>query len=181
MLRFPSMFNFAVTGIESAVSIVGYLALFIGVGYLFKRYGSRMIGDYEGIAHTMPIFAAFYMLFAMANVGLPGTSGFVGEFMIIIAAFKANVWIALVAGLTLVIAPAYTLWMYKRVLFGELKATMKTQPAQDIRGTEILVFVLLAIPTIVFGIYPHAILELSHATSVHFVDHVITRVAAGTY
>lgn len=160
-------------------------ALFIGVSYLADRFGSRMIRDYQGVAHAMPIFAAFYMLFAMANVGLPGTSGFVGEFMVILAAFKANVWIALIAGLTLVIAPAYTLWMYKRALFGELKpelaSAVKQHHLRDIHGSEVLVFVLLAVPVIFFGLYPQAILHLSHAATGHFVDHVITRIPTGTY
>ncbi|PCI36435.1 MAG: NADH-quinone oxidoreductase subunit M, partial [Thiotrichales bacterium] len=99
-------------------------ALFIGVGYLYKRFHSRQISDYQGIATVMPVFAAFYMLFAMGNVGLPGTSGFVGEFLIIVSAFKANFWIALAAGLTLLLAPAYTLWLFKRVIFGTPKEGM---------------------------------------------------------
>lgn len=155
-------------------------ALFIGIGYLYDRFGSRLIQDYRGIAHAMPVFAAFYMLFAMANVGLPGTAGFPGEFMIIIAAFRANIWIALAAGLTLIIAPAYTLWMYKRVLFGEVK-NQAIASAKDIKGLELLVLILLAIPVIVLGIYPEFILHLSHATSTHFVEHVMSRIPAGTY
>jgi len=99
-------------------------ALFIGVGFIIDRYKSRLIKDYQGLVHAMPIFAAFYMLFAMANVGLPGTTGFVGEFLVLLSAFKANFWIAFVAGLTLIISPAYTLWMYKRVLFGEAKSPL---------------------------------------------------------
>lgn len=155
-------------------------ALFIGVGYLYDRFGSRMIADYSGIAHIMPIFAAFYMLFAMANVGLPGTAGFPGEFMIIIAAFKANIWIALVAGLTLLIAPAYTLWMYKRVLFGKVTSPTLTE-GHDIRGIDLAVFILLAVPVIVFGVYPQFILHLSHASSLHLVQHAVNRIPAGTY
>ena len=176
----------AVMGVQGAVfQMIAHAfssgALFIGVGFLYHRYGSRFIRDYQGIAHAMPIFAAFYMLFAMANVGLPGTSGFVGEFMIVVAAFKASVWIALLAGLTLVIAPAYTLWMYKRVLFGELKSDFNTRVAQDIKGVDILVFVLLALPIILFGVYPDFILNLSQSASTHFVTHVMGRVSAGTY
>lgn len=157
-------------------------ALFLGVGYLYDRYGSRLIKDFSGITHVMPIFAAFFMLFAMANVGLPGTAGFPGEFMLIIAAFKANVWIALVAGLTLLIAPAYTLWMYKRVLFGEVTHQNISQGGnKDIKGLELLVFVLLAIPVIIFGVYPQFILHLSQAASHHLVEHVVSRIPAGTY
>lgn len=155
-------------------------ALFIGVGYIYDRYQSRLISDYRGLVHAMPIFASFYMLFAMANVGLPGTSGFVGEFMVLIAAFKANVWVALAAALTLILAPAYTLWMYKRVLFGEAKSETFTKE-NDIHFNEILVFVLLATPVIWFGVYPEAILNLSHASTMHFVEHVMSRIPAGAY
>jgi len=155
-------------------------AMFLGVGYMYDRYGSRLIKDYKGLAHAMPIFAAFYMLFAMANVGLPGTAGFVGEFMIVLAAFKANVWIAILAAFTLVLAPAYTLWMYKRVLFGEIKGR-KFAEKNDLKANEILVFVLLAIPTIIFGLYPQWILHISHAASAHFLVHVMSRIPAGSY
>ncbi len=155
-------------------------ALFIGIGYLYDRFGSRLIQDYSGIAHVMPIFAAFYMLFAMSNVGLPGTAGFPGEFMIIVAVFKANIWIAFAAGLTLIIAPTYTLWMYKRVLLGQIKNQTIAQ-GKDIAGLELLVLILLAIPVIVLGVYPEFILHLSHASTTHFVDHVISRIPAGTY
>jgi len=155
-------------------------ALFIGVGYLAQRFGSRLIKDYSGLAHSMPIFAAFFVVFAMANVGLPGTTGFVGEFMVILAAFKANVWIALGAALTVLLAPAYTLWMVKRILFGELKHQAQAQ-AMDITGLEIFVFVLLFVPTIVLGLYPEPILALSHASVYHFVGHVMNKVPLGVY
>ncbi len=155
-------------------------AMFIGAGFLFQRYGSRLIKDYQGVAHALPVLATFMMLFMMANVGLPGTSGFVGEFMIVIAAFKANIWLALIAGLTLVIAPAYTLWMYKRVFFGELQnQALLDKP--DMNKMEWLVFLLLAIPTIVFGIYPEPILSISHAAIAHFVQHDLTIIAQGAY
>lgn len=177
--------------VEAMVSIQGAVfqmiahafssgALFIGVGFLTERYGSRMIKDYSGIVYAMPVFATFYMLFAMANVGLPGTTGFVGEFMIIISAFKANIWVALAAATTVVLAPAYTLWMYKRVLFGAPKSEAMSKP-NDITGTEILIFVLLAIPVIVFGVYPDPIFNMAHATTQHFVSHVMSRIPVGTY
>ena len=155
-------------------------ALFLGVGYLDKRYGSLWIKDYQGIAHAMPILASFFMLFAMANVGLPGTTGFVGEFLIIISAFKANIWVALIASFTLVLAPAYTLWFYKRVLFGEVKNQV-IMKQKDITGMGILVMVLLAIPVIIFGVYPEPILHLAHATTLHFVDHAMLSLPVGSY
>ncbi|MDF2939817.1 MAG: nuoM [Gammaproteobacteria bacterium] len=154
-------------------------ALFLGASLLFQRFGSRQINDYRGLANVMPIFAAFYMLFAMANVGLPGTSGFVGEFLIILAAFKVNFWVALAAGSTLVIAPAYTLWMYKRVLFGEVK-NHSLAKGKDVTGLELFVFILLAAPILIFGIYPDLILQVSHATVAHFVDLVVSKVAASS-
>ena len=155
-------------------------ALFIGVGYLYERFGSRLIKDYSGIAHGMPIFAAFFMVFAMTNLGLPGTTGFVGEFMVVLAAFKANIWIALGAALTVLLAPAYTLWMVKRVFFGEVKNEAQAQ-AVDISGLELVVFFLLFVPAIFFGIYPEPILALSHASVHHFVEHVMHKVPLGAY
>ncbi len=155
-------------------------ALFIAVGYLYDRFGSRLISDYQGLAKTMPVFAAFFMLFSMANVGLPGTSGFVGEFMVLIAVFKANVWIALIAGLTLILAPAYTLWMVKRILFGRIQSAAITN-AKDLGANEWLVMILLAIPVILFGVYPELILHLSHATASHFVNHIAGDIVPGVY
>ena len=146
--------------------------LFIGIGFLYARMQSRMIDDFSGVASKMPIFAAFFMLFAMANVGLPGTSGFVGEFMIILAVFKASPWLALLAGLTIVIAPAYTLLMYKKVFFGKVKSE-KVSMLKDISGMEIFVFSLLALPTILFGVYPEPIIQLSQAASNGFIQALI--------
>ena len=93
-------------------------ALFLCIGVLYDRMHSRNIADYGGVVKTMPVFAAFFMLFAMANVGLPGTSGFVGEFMVILGAVRTNFWYAFAAASTLMFGAAYTLWMYKRVIFG---------------------------------------------------------------
>ena len=146
--------------------------LFIGIGFLYMRMQTRMIDDFSGVASKMPIFAAFFMLFAMANVGLPGTSGFVGEFMIILAVFKASPWLALLAGLTIIIAPAYTLLMYKKVFFGKVKSE-KVAILKDISGMEIFVFSLLALPTILFGVYPEPIIELSQAASNGFIQALI--------
>jgi NADH-quinone oxidoreductase subunit M len=146
--------------------------LFIGIGFLYMRMQTRMIDDFSGVASKMPIFAAFFMLFAMANVGLPGTSGFVGEFMIILAVFKASPWLALLAGLTIIIAPAYTLLMYKKVFFGKVKSE-KVAMLKDISGMEIFVFSLLALPTILFGVYPEPIIELSQAASNGFIQALI--------
>ena len=117
------LFIFNAYGMEGALLQMishGFVsgALFLCIGVLYDRMHSRKIADYGGVANTMPVFAAFFMLFAMANAGLPGTSGFVGEFMVILGAVKANFWYASLAATTLVFGAAYTLWMYKRVIFG---------------------------------------------------------------
>jgi len=189
LVRETNGFNFGVHE-EAILSVQGAMfqmiahafssgALFLGASYLFQRFGSRQISDYRGMANVMPVFAAFYMLFAMANVGLPGTSGFVGEFMIILAAFKMNFWVALAAASTLVLAPAYTLWMYKRVLFGEIKSQSLAK-GKDLTKLELLVFILLAAPILVFGIYPNLILQVSHASVGHFINLVVSKIAASS-
>ncbi len=138
-------------------------AMFFGIGVLYDRLHSRMIKDFGGVAHSMPVFAAFFMLFAMSNVGLPGTSGFVGEFMIIISAFKANIWITFFAASTLIIGATYTLWLYKRVFFGPA-VNEKIAALKDISGVEIAIFVILAIPVIFLGVYPQPLLKVFHAS-----------------
>ena len=113
-------------------------AMFLCVGVMYDRVHSREISAYGGVVNTMPKFAAFMVLFALANSGLPGTSGFVGEFLVILASFKANVWYAFLAGTTLVLGAAYTLWLVKRVIFGEV-ANDKVAALKDLNGREFLV------------------------------------------
>jgi NADH-quinone oxidoreductase subunit M len=125
----------------------------------------------------MPIFAFFFVLFAMANVGLPGTTGFVGEFFVILAALNGNFWVAFVAAFTLILSPAYMLWWVKRSIFGAAPEEGAPE-VKDIRGIEILVLVLLALPVIIFGVYPAPILNLSYAANAHIVDIVNFKVAA---
>lgn len=143
--------------------------MFLGVGILYDQLHTRMIKDYQGVAHKMPIFAAFFMLFAMSNVGLPGTSGFVGEFMIIVSAYQAHFWVAFFAASTLVIGAAYTLWMYKRIFFGEVVNDGVTK-LKDISYTHIFIFTLLAIGVIGIGIYPDWLLSMLHSS----VHHILT-------
>lgn len=144
-------------------------AMFLGFGMLYQRIASRQIADFGGIAKTMPVFAAAFMVFAMSNVGLPGTSGFVGEFMIILSTFKASFWVTLLAASTLFIGAAYTLWMYKRVFFG---AVVSEQVAQlnDIDFTEKLVFGLLIFAVLFLGLYPQPLLNLLHASVGHLLN-----------
>jgi NADH-quinone oxidoreductase subunit M len=145
-------------------------AMFLGVGILYDQLHTRMIKDYKGVAKKMPIFAAFFMLFAMSNVGLPGTSGFVGEFMIILSAYQAHFWVAFFASSTLILGAAYTLWMYKRVFFGAMTAGGPVEKLQDVNPTQILIFVLLGIPVIAIGIYPDWLLSMLHTS----VGHILT-------
>lgn len=144
-------------------------AMFLGVGVLVHRLHTRLIKDYGGIAHTMPLCAAFFMLFAMSNVGLPGTSGFVGEFMIILSSLQANFWVAALAATTLILGAAYTLYMYKRVFFGEI-TNPKIATMVDINNMEKIVFILLAIAILFLGIYPKPLLNVMHATTEHLLQ-----------
>ena len=137
--------------------------LFAGVGFIYDRMHTREIKDFGGLVHSMPLFASFFMLFAMANAGLPGTSGFVGEFMIILGAMKAGFWISFCAAVTLIIGASYTLWMYKRVIFGPV-ANEKIAKLKDISGYELSSFVLLAIMVIAMGVYPKPLLNYVHHT-----------------
>src|SRR5688572_12739285 len=146
-------------------------ALFFCVGVLYDRLHTRMIADYGGVVNTMPKFAALMMLFAMANAGLPATSGFVGEFLVIMGAMQANFWLAFVAGTTLVWGAAYTLWMYKRVIFGPV-ANKNVAALADLNGRETLVLGSLAIAVLFMGIYPLPFTEVMQASVNELLRHV---------
>ena len=133
-------------------------ALFLCVGVMYDRIHSREIADYGGVVHRMPIFAAFLMLFAMANSGLPGTSGFVGEFLVILSSFQANFWFAFFAASTLIIGAAYTLWMYKRVIYGKIIHDSVAK-LNDLNGREFFVLATLAVAVILLGVWPAPLLE----------------------
>lgn len=141
-------------------------AMFAGVGFIYDRMHTRQISDFGGLVNSMPIFASFFMLFAMANAGLPGTSGFVGEFMIILGSIKAGFWIAFWAATTLIIGAAYTLWMYKRVIFGPI-TNNKVAKLNDLDGFEISAYVLLALMVIAMGVYPKPMIDYVHQTVSH--------------
>jgi NADH-quinone oxidoreductase subunit M len=149
-------------------------ALFLCVGVMYDRMHSRNIADYGGVVNTMPRFAALMMLFAMANCGLPGTSGFVGEFMVILGAMKFNFWIALVAGTTLVFGAAYTLWMVKRVIFGEV-GNQHVAELSDANPRELLVLGLLALAVLWLGVYPAPFTEIMHASVDDLLRHLAVR------
>jgi NADH-quinone oxidoreductase subunit M len=147
-------------------------AMFLCVGVLYDRVHSRQIGDYGGVANTMPVFAAFMVLFSMANAGLPGTSGFVGEFMVIIAAFKANFWYAFLAATTLILGAAYTLWMVKRVLYGEV-ANDNVAELQDLNSREFLVLAILAISVLLVGLWPAPLVDMMNVS----IEQLIAQIA----
>ncbi len=138
-------------------------AMFLCVGVLYDRMHSRQIADYGGVANTMPVFAGFMVLFAMANAGLPGTSGFVGEFMVIIASFKANFWFAFLAATTLILGAAYTLWMIKRVVYGEV-ANENVAKLKDLNSREFLVLAILAISVLFVGLWPAPLVDMMNVT-----------------
>jgi len=146
-------------------------ALFLCVGVLYDRMHSRNIADYGGVVNTMPRFSALMMLFAMANCGLPATSGFVGEFMVIVGAMKFNFWIAFLAGTTLVFGAAYTLWMYKRVIFGEA-GNKQVAELSDANTRELLVLGLLAIAVLWLGLHPAPFTEIMHASVNELLKHL---------
>jgi NADH-quinone oxidoreductase subunit M len=146
-------------------------ALFLCVGVLYDRMHTRMIGDYGGVVNTMPKFASFTMLFAMANSGLPATSGFVGEFLVIMGAMKANFWLAFVAATTLVLGASYTLWMYKRVIFGAV-ANPEVGTLKDLNPREFAVLAALAAAVLFMGVYPLPFTEVMHASVNELLRHV---------
>ncbi|TLY57905.1 MAG: NADH-quinone oxidoreductase subunit M [Gammaproteobacteria bacterium] len=147
-------------------------ALFLCVGVLYDRVHSRQIADYGGVINTMPVFAAFMVLFALANTGLPGTSGFVGEFLVILASFKASFWYALLAGTTLVLGAAYTLWLVKRVVFGPV-GNDRVAALQDLNGREFIVLAALALAVLLLGVWPAPLLKIMQPSIQHLVDQAI--------
>jgi len=170
------LFVFNAWGVEGAlVQMISHgfvsAALFLCVGVLYDRMHTRMIADYGGVVNTMPRFASLLMLFAMANCGLPATSGFVGEFMVIMGAMQANFWIAFAAATTLVFGAAYTLWMVKRVVFGAV-ANEHVAALRDLEPRELVVLGLLAAAVLAMGIYPLPITEVMHASVEELLRHV---------
>ena len=169
-------FLFSAQGIEGGlVQMVSHgfisAAMFLCVGVMYDRMHSRQIVDYGGVVNTMRMFAAFMMLFVMANSGLPGTSGFVGEFMVILAAFEHGFWIALLAGTSLVLGAAYNLWMYKRVIFGAVTSP-KVAALKDLNAEEFIVLGLLALAVLAMGVWPNPMLDVTHATVDTLLAHL---------
>ena len=168
-------FIFDTQGMEGAIVQMishGFIsgALFLCVGVLYDQMHSREIDSYGGVANAMPVFSVFLVFFAMSNAGLPGTSGFVGEFLVILGSFRVNGWYAAVAGLTLVLGAAYTLWMIKRVVYGEI-TNEKVKALVDVNVREKLVLGVLAVCVLGLGIYPMPLLEVMHSTVENLLEH----------
>jgi NADH-quinone oxidoreductase subunit M len=169
-------FLFNAYGVEGAlVQMISHgfvsAAMFLCVGVMYDRMHTRMISDYGGVVNTMPRFAALMMLFAMANCGLPATSGFVGEFMVIMGAMKVSFWLAFAAASTLVFGAAYTLWMYKRVVFGAV-ANDHVAALQDLNERELLVLGMLAVAVLAMGLFPLPFTEVMHGAVGDLLRHV---------
>src|SRR5574340_304135 len=169
-------FLFSPLGVEGGlVQMISHgfvsAALFLCIGIMYDRLHSRQIKDYGGLINKMPVFAAFFMLFAMANAGLPATSGFVGEFMVIMAATRVNFWFAFAAASTLITGAAYTLWMYKRVVFGTV-TNPHVEEMNDINPRETLLLGLLAVCVLVMGLYPKPFTDVMHVSVVNLLTHV---------
>ncbi len=169
-------FLFSPLGIEGAlVQMIshGFIsgAMFLCIGVLYDRMHSRQINDYGGVVHTMPKFAAFFLLFGMANSGLPGTSGFVGEFMVVLASVEFNFWVGFFAAITIILGAAYSLWMYKRVVFGKV-ANPQVAQLDDINGREFAFLAILALCVLAMGLYPFPFTEVMHASVNELLRHV---------
>jgi NADH-quinone oxidoreductase subunit M len=169
-------FIFNQIGVEGAIVQMvshGFVsgAMFLCIGVMYDRMHSRNIADYGGVVNTMPKFAAFMMLFAMANCGLPATSGFVGEFYVILGAVKYDFWIGLLAATTLILGAAYSLWMYKRVIFGDI-ANEQVRELTDINAREFIMLALLAAAVLWMGLYPKPFTDLMHSSVADLLAHV---------
>jgi NADH-quinone oxidoreductase subunit M len=148
-------------------------AMFLCVGVMYDRVHSREISAYGGVINTMPKFGAFMVLFSMANAGLPGTSGFVGEFLVILASFKANFWYAFLAATTLILGAAYTLWLVKRVIFGPV-ANKHVAELTDLNGREFLILSVLAVGVLLLGLWPAPLLDVMRGSTHHLVEQMLS-------
>jgi NADH-quinone oxidoreductase subunit M len=146
-------------------------AMFLSIGVLYDRMHSRQIADYGGVVNTMPKFAAFALLFVMANCGLPGTAGFVGEWMVILAAVKSNFWVGALAATALIFGAAYSLWMFKRVYLGA-PGNSHVKELVDINAREFLMLALLAIAVLAMGVYPKPFTDVMNTSVTQLLQHV---------
>jgi NADH-quinone oxidoreductase subunit M len=174
----PGAAEAALLGLEGAmVQMISHgfisAAMFLVVGVLYDRLHSREISTYGGVINSMPKFTGFAVLFAMANAGLPGTSGFVGEFMVILSAVQANIWYGVLAGSTLIVGAAYTLWMVKRVFWGAI-TNPDVETLSDINAREFSILAVLAIAILAMGLYPQPVIDVMHVTIEHLLNQALT-------
>jgi NADH-quinone oxidoreductase subunit M len=183
-MGFVTMGIFAVTaqgvagGIFQMVShgIVS-AALFLCVGIVYDRMHTREIAAYGGLVNRMPLYAFVFMVFTLANVGLPGTSGFVGEFLSLIGTFRVDTWVATLATIGTILSAAYALWLYRKIIFGKLEKPSLFN-VKDIGWREIAIMAPLVILTIVFGVYPKPVLDISSASVAQLIDNYQHAVSA---
>ncbi|HEY3177332.1 MAG TPA: NADH-quinone oxidoreductase subunit M [Casimicrobiaceae bacterium] len=169
-------FLFSQLGVEGGLAQMishGFVsaALFLCVGVMYDRLHSRLISDYGGVVNTMPKFAAFMMLFAMANSGLPATSGFVGEFLVVLASIKVNFWLGFLAATIMILGAAYTLWMYKRVIFGAV-ANSGVASMQDLNRREFWLLAVVALAVLTMGVWPKPFIDVMHVSVADLLAHV---------
>src|SRR6266576_815742 len=169
-------FLFSQLGVEGGLAQMishGFVsaALFLCVGVMYDRLHSRLISDYGGVVNTMPKFAAFMMLFAMANAGLPATSGFVGEFLVVLASIKVNFWLGFLAATIMILGAAYTLWMYKRVIFGAV-ANSGVASMPDLNRREFWLLALVALAVLAMGVWPKPFIDVMHVSVADLLAHV---------
>jgi NADH-quinone oxidoreductase subunit M len=179
------IFSFTVQGVEGGLIVMlshGLVsgALFLVVGVVYDRIHSRLIERYGGLVHRMPVYAATFMIFTLANVGLPGTSGFVGEFLVLVGIFQVNTWVAMLATTGIVLSAAYALWLYRRVIFGTLEKA-DLADILDMNKREILIFAPLLALVILFGVYPAPLLDVMHVSVAQLIEnHEVALRAAET-
>ena len=145
-------------------------ALFLCVGVVYDRMHSRMISSYGGLVNIMPKYAFVFMIFTLAALGLPGTSGFVGEFLVLVGVFQINIFVAVLASLGVILAAAYMLWLYKRVIFGKM-ASSEIKAMTDINKTEVYIFASLVFLTLFFGIYPEPLFNTIDISVSNLIDN----------
>tara|TARA_B110000305_G_scaffold233795_1_gene290819 strand:- start:346 stop:1059 length:714 start_codon:yes stop_codon:yes gene_type:complete len=176
------VFTFNTQGIEGAIyqmlshGVVS-AALFLIVGVVYDRIHTREIDAYGGLVSRMPKYAIVFMFFAMASVGLPGTGGFVGEVLVLVGVFKVNTWVAALASLGVILGAAYTLYLYRRIIFGELTKE-NLMKIKDMSRREMLIFAPLLIITLWMGIYPSSFLDFMHVSIAHLIDQMEISLAA---
>jgi NADH-quinone oxidoreductase subunit M len=168
------IFTFTKQGIEGGIMVMlshGLVsaALFLVVGVIYDRVHTREIARYGGLVHRMPMYAAVFMVIALANVGLPGTSGFVGEFLVLVGVFQVDTWVAFLATTGIVLSVAYTLWLYRRVVYGQLVKT-ELKEILDLNRREIAIFTPLVVLVLYFGIYPEPLLEVMHVSVANLIQ-----------